>query len=125
MDGIFSISLNRSRWLGIRQERIAENISNVNTPGYKARDIGPFRELVNGMAVAMQVTHHDHMGVPSVMTSSVKGAPSEGPQTISGNSVDLDSELLKMSENARSHTMVIGVTRSFHRMYLNSVRAAG
>jgi flagellar basal-body rod protein FlgB len=125
MTGIFSIALDRTRWLGVRQARIAENISNVNTPGYKAKDVVAFRELVSGMALTMQATHQDHIGVTQVATAPVRGASVDGTQTISGNSVDLDSELLKLSENARSYALATGIARNFHRMYLNSVRAVG
>lgn len=124
MNGIFSVSLDRSRWLGIRQERIAENISNVNTPGYKARDVIPFREILSGAAAALQVTHPDHIVTAPVTTSPVRGAQSESGQVLSGNSVDLDAELLKLSENSRNHAMAAGVTRAFHRMHINSVKSA-
>jgi flagellar basal-body rod protein FlgB len=124
MDGIFALSAEKTRWLGVRQSRVAENIANVNTPGYKSRDVVPFREVLNGAATALQTTDKNHFRSAPLSTLQTRGTVNEGGQVISGNSVDLDGELLKLSENMRSHAMATGVTRVFHRMYLVSIRSA-
>ena len=36
----------RLAWLGQRQQVLAQNIANADTPGYQPRDIEPFRDLL-------------------------------------------------------------------------------
>ena len=36
----------RLRWLDRRQEVLARNISNADTPGYRARDVTPFAQIL-------------------------------------------------------------------------------
>ena len=123
MDTIFDLSLQRLKWLGVRQARVAENIANANTPNFKARDVAPFSEV---MIALLQGRNSDtdstvtSTGRPVVRTSLV----SSSNQTFSGNSVNTEDELLKLSDNVKSYALATNVTRSYQRLILASVKGS-
>lgn len=86
----------------MRQEMISSNISNVNTPGYKAKRV-EFEETLKSVmdGSGMKRTHDNHFGVSDV--SSV--APEIKAQTGNrinedGNNVAIDTEMAELSANA-------------------------
>lgn len=114
----------KMRWLTERQTVIAQNVANVDTPGFQARELKPlnFRSQLNmGMA---EVKGGPGLGAVSLNgIGSVDSGPGAGEvkhmrlasashqpntqdfrhgqeQTISGNSVDLEHELKKSSDTA-------------------------
>ncbi len=52
---LFSMLKTRMRWHQERQKTLAENVSNVDTPGFKARDLKlpTFTQLVDGGKAAV------------------------------------------------------------------------
>lgn len=59
---LFSLLSQRMAWLGKRQQVLAHNIANANTPGYRAQDLKEpsFKQLMQGADpshVRMAVTH--------------------------------------------------------------------
>jgi flagellar basal-body rod protein FlgB len=69
--------------LSARQNAIANNISNIETPGYQARKVKFEEELSNAVA---------HGRSPSTVTPSVQN--SLEPTRLNGNNVNLDTETL-------------------------------
>ena len=55
----------RLQWLGQRQQVLAKNVVNVDTPGYRAKDLeeGSFRRVLAGEITrpVMKVTHAGHI----------------------------------------------------------------
>ena len=62
---LFSIVKQRLAWLGRRQEVIAQNIANADTPNYQALDLKPlqFRDMVRSQntGMSMKVTRVSHL----------------------------------------------------------------
>ncbi len=90
---------------GQRQQILASNIANADTPNYKARDIDFNTALAAAMNqdasyAQMQKTHTHHLSP----TGSVFGtAPSYRPVvqgSVDGNTVDMDVERNAFAENA-------------------------
>lgn len=109
----FAALRERMRFLQTRQKLLAQNVANADTPGYKPKDI---RQLgidpasrgadqsrmmapVKGyQANGMAVTDARHIAPSSdSMASSMRGASYETRP--SGNAVELESEMLKVSQN--------------------------
>jgi len=93
-----------------RQELLASNIANADTPNYKARDIDFASALQNAMgggknAGAMNTTSNNHMargaasgdtlanGTPVLYRGVVQGS-------VDGNTVDMDVERNQFADNA-------------------------
>ncbi|WP_417669085.1 flagellar basal body rod protein FlgB [Roseibium sp.] len=110
-------------WLSARQAAIAENVANANTPGFKSKDIEPFTSVISKTRLSMTATHGSHMGTETdgPRASKVRKADS-WLVTHSGNSVSIEQELVKAGEVARSHALNASLAKSFHRMYLTSLK---
>jgi flagellar basal-body rod protein FlgB len=118
---IFSINARHADWLALRRLATAENIANVNTPHYQAKDVRPFEVLVDARGAAPSVTHAAHQSPSS--HASLYAAPASGDGVSStGRSVDLEQELLKSGEIARAHALNAAVVKSFHRLLLATTK---
>jgi len=114
----------RMAWLGQREQVLAQNVANADTPGYLAKDVKPpsFRELVAGSAsrLPLAATQPMHLAGtrsgPELRAEPVKRAP----RTLSGNSVDIEKEMMKISETASDHHLVT----SLYKQNLNLLRTA-
>ncbi len=62
---LFTVVKKRLAWLARRQEVIAQNIANADTPAYRARDLKPlqFRDMVRNQkpGISMKVTSASHL----------------------------------------------------------------
>ena len=95
--------------LSARQNAIANNISNIETPGYQARKV-KFEEALSS-AVA-------HGQSPSTVSPSVQN--SLEPTRLNGNNVNLDEETLASAETGLRYELTItALTNKF-----NSLRTA-
>ena len=92
--------------LSRRQQVIANNIANVDTPGYGAADVQ--FESALGRAIGQQSskvslarTDSRHLPVRQVDLSSVRPAvtmQSGRPARMDGNNVDIDAEMVRLAE---------------------------
>jgi flagellar basal-body rod protein FlgB len=84
----------------MRQETLAGNLANANTPNYQRKDVDFQGELRN----AMQVGSADNV-------SSVQFQPTVDAQamTADGNGVDVDNESAKLAQNGMVYQSLIGV----------------
>jgi flagellar basal-body rod protein FlgB len=90
-----------------RQELIASNIANVDTPGYQPVDLA----FDGALAEAMEAGDTSGAGMNRTDGNHVSGAPEQGfasaevverpdvNNSIDGNGVDLDRELTRFAEN--------------------------
>jgi flagellar basal-body rod protein FlgB len=84
----------------LRQEAIASNIANVETPNYKRLDVSKSFETELSQAVA---------GKDVAQLSALQPQLSVDTQAVSGradgNTVQLETEMLKMNQNVVEHSM--------------------
>jgi flagellar basal-body rod protein FlgB len=96
-----------------RHQVIANNVANVNTPGFKAADVDFVSSLEQAITDRAQSTRHGltgrmtragHLaisGPTSARRSPIAQTVDEGvSMKVDGNSVDIDLEMAKMTENA-------------------------
>ncbi|GAA4034376.1 flagellar basal body rod protein FlgB [Actimicrobium antarcticum] len=111
---------------GQRQQLIASNIANADTPNYKARDIDFNSAMKTAMAQAtaqpgeMAKTSTAHLSAKSTGGSGANGIPllyrniQQG--AIDGNTVDMDAERNQFADNAIRYeagiTMISGQIKS-------------
>jgi flagellar basal-body rod protein FlgB len=119
---LFSLASQKSNWLSVRQATIAQNVAHVDTPGYRAKDVQAFNEVMDRTRLAMAATNAAHLELDgSPRTERVRKADS-WTLTHSGNSVSVEQELIKAGEVSRDHSLTTSVVKSFHRMLLMSVK---
>jgi flagellar basal-body rod protein FlgB len=88
----------------LRQTAIAENLANVNTPGYRRRTVS----FEDSLGAAMRTG--DHRAV-SLTAPAVTVDPS-APLRADGNSVDLDVEAAGEARNGLHYQALVMVTNA-------------
>lgn len=86
--------------VSLRHEAIANNLANLETPGYKRVDLAPQFEQELQRACSANDPQQIASLNPSLATDE-KSIPSSKD----GNSVHLEEELMKMNQNAITHTL--------------------
>ncbi|CAH1745269.1 flagellar basal-body rod protein FlgB [Thauera humireducens] len=108
-----------------RQELLASNIANADTPHYKARDIDFRSALQNAIrkggqsGVALDTTHQAHIAAGgSAGAGSFVKYRNEYQSAVDGNTVNMDVERAAFAENAlryeASVTFISGMIRSMN-----------
>lgn len=87
---LFSLASQKSNWLSVRQAAIAENVSHVNTPGPKARDVQPFSEVMDRTRLMMAATNAAHLELDGQPRSHDARKADSWTITHSGNSVSVE-----------------------------------
>jgi len=122
---LFDLASRQAQWLAARQSTISGNIANANTPGYRAKDIEPFTDILDKTKLAMAVTNGGHIGFDATRPESTKMRKADTWDTVySKNSVSLEQELIKAGEIERQHSLNTSIVKAFHRMLMSSVRTA-
>ncbi len=113
----------RTSYLSARQSLIAQNVANVNTPGYRAVDLKPFSATLQEAAVAMAVTNPAHITPTAQELDPPKPVENDGGEaTISGNSVNLEGEMVKLGEVGRDYLEANGIKKIFHQMFMQALK---
>lgn len=106
-----------------RQEMLASNLANADTPNYKARDLDFAAALRSAMGaaggvggpLAMKRTHGGHLdgaGAGNGAAPAVKYRSTVQP-SLDGNTVDLDVERAHFAENALHYQFLLDRAASF------------
>lgn len=125
MEPIYLLDLasRKSGWLAARQATVASNIANANTPGYKAKDVAAFSEVLNTTRLSLVSTNSGHLQVdgPNAIDEA---RPTSGAWDVTetGNSVGVEEELLKAGEVNRDYSLTTNIIKSFHSMLMSVVK---
>lgn len=122
---LFGAIKQRLRWLGQRQEVLARNIANADTPGYRPHDLRPFSfsKMLDEprQAVTMTATDSGHLSgrrrEQADLATRAERAPYETAPA--GNAVVLEEQMAKVNETAVSHSLATGLYRK-HLSMLNT-----
>ena len=129
LDKLFQFHQNALNVRALRQQVLASNIANADTPGYKARDIdfaAALRDASNGRAapvVSMRVSSGKHLGgaadadAPAAVLYRTPRQPS-----IDGNTVDMDMERNRFAENAVHYDANITFLNSQIKLLLAAIQ---
>lgn len=120
---LFGLSTRRAEWLANRQAIVAENIANVSTPGYKAKDIQGFTDAMESTQLRMAGTSPVHLASAGGREIGIDEETEQTWDTVhSGNSVTLEQEMLKSSEVSGQYTLNTSIAKAFHRFFLTSIK---
>jgi flagellar basal-body rod protein FlgB len=123
---LFEMMTKRLSWLGRRQEVLAENIANADTPHYKPRDLKPldFGQAVSAEMGKLQLvaTNPEHLAGTVPPGSAFQDAREKKPieTTLSGNSVVFEEQLMKANQTAMDYEL----TTNLYRKHLAMIREA-
>lgn len=118
LDGmdVFRVAGARMRYLAERQNLLAQNIANADTPRYQARDLGAFTfdsvvaRNTAGAPLRMAGSNPAHI-TEARASSAVMTRRSSNNEDPDGNTVNLEDQMLKQADVARSYEMATTVYR--------------
>ena len=84
----------------LRQQAIASNIANLETPGYKRIDLSPAFQKELEQAISAGNPQQINALKPSLAPD-----PTAVPSGRDGNTVHLETELMKMNQNSMTHAL--------------------
>ena len=84
----------------LRQEAIASNLANLETPNYKRIDVNPSFQTELQRALATRDT-----ATLAGVQPQLQVDPSAVAQTLDGNTVQLETELMQMNQNGIAHAL--------------------
>lgn len=124
-DDVLSALHTQMNYLNERQSVISQNLANADTPGYKAKDLAPINPLRAGSTasrLAMVTTSPMHMGgkTKPIEFKSVRedDAYDTSPD---GNNVDIEQQMVKMSQTDLEYQKTVGITRQFNGLLRTAI----
>jgi flagellar basal-body rod protein FlgB len=104
-----------------RHKVLASNIANVDTPGYKAKDV-TFKEAMNSQSMGLSITNSTH--IPgSNQPKEVGGMTAvERSPWDDGNNVALDMEMANLTENALLYQAGVTLLTKKFQMFKNAIK---
>ncbi len=120
---LFQVAAQKAQWLSARQTAMASNVANANTPGYRALDVQPFSAFLNASPIAMAATDPGHMTPTESPLDSLKDVEADpAEETLSGNTVNLEQQMINLGEVSRDFSMTANIRRAFHQLMLSALK---
>jgi len=120
---LFELAAEKAQWLSARQTAIAGNVANANTPGYRALDIEPFSAILDASPIEMAATNPAHLRPAQAQGAGLREIEADpAEQTLSGNTVNLEQQMIDLGEVNRDYTMSANIRRAFHQLLLSALK---
>ncbi len=119
---LFAVLKKRMDYIANRQEVLAENIANADTPKYAAKDLRPFnfKDLIRRQSMHVKPVGTDpkHIGTaPARIRDYDLNEPKPYESTIDKNQVVLEEQMTKMSEAQVDHELTTEVYKKNMRLF--------
>lgn len=125
---LFKALSRRMTWLHERQSVLAENVANADTPNYRPRDLKEptFGELVGRQESQLRLaaTQPNHLTGSGSETSFRAEVDKNVELSPSGNGVQLEDEMLKVSSTANDYQLATTLYKQ-HTAMLKAVLGKG
>jgi flagellar basal-body rod protein FlgB len=98
---ILAMLRERMQWQQARQQVLAENVANADTPDYQAKDLAPlqFSRELSAAAVTLERTDPNHIAAASGGTQFATDGSGNYEIRPRGNSVSHEDEMMKVATN--------------------------
>ena len=113
------------RLRGQRQQLLASNIANADTPHYKARDLNFAQAMQAALAgqqsttLAVTQTHPQHLPAASSGLKAYEVERVSSQNSLDGNTVDMDIERNAFTENALHYETAVSLAHDKIKEVLN------
>ena len=121
---LFAALQKRMTWLSERETVLASNVANADTPGFLAKDLKQpdFGALVKGAShgeLRLATTQPSHIAVDAG-GDLVPTPVTDGEAKLTGNTVSLEDQMMKVSETASDYAL----TTNLYRAHLGLIKTA-
>jgi flagellar basal-body rod protein FlgB len=121
---LFELAAQQARWLSRNQATIASNVSNANTPGFRAQAVQPFAQVLDQTQLQIASTNPSHLALsPAEQQTVVVKDETPWETTDSGNTVSLENEMIKAGEVQRDYSLNTNLVKAFHAMLMQSMKS--
>lgn len=123
---LFSMLTKRMAWLGKRQQLLAQNIANANTPRYVPQDLAPVdfkrmaKDALGGIQVSTTNPRHLVGTLPRSPEFRVEPQRESFEITPDGNAVVLEEQLMKVSQTVMDYKIMTNL----YRKHVGMIRTA-
>lgn len=118
---LLNIAAERMAYLGQSQSLLAQNIANIDTPGFSPETAIPFADALNNAGqLAMAVTSPQDIGngVGVSLASSPLAVASRAPD---GNAVSLESQLASVASNQINQEYAVNIYKTYLGMFTTAL----
>ncbi|ALI55659.1 FlgB family protein [Celeribacter marinus] len=111
---IFRLTSGLARHSTARQELVAKNVANADTPGYRARDTVTFSDAFQASegAAQLRATRTGHVTNTGAHSPLLETTDSPDPSSPNGNTVSLETEMMKAAQTRHQHELALSVYKS-------------
>ena len=105
-----------------RQNLLASNLANADTPGYKAKDLTFPDQMraAQGAQLPMTATHPGHVSMPNTGAASAVVYRRPSQQSIDGNTVDTQQEMAIFTDNSlKMEAALKGLNHEFKQIAIS------
>ena len=122
---LLDMASQQAHWLSTRQAVIADNVANINTPGYVARDVKPFADVLDTTQLELATTSPYHMAMVASEARDQSLKPGDNWEvTNSGNSVSVEKQMMEAGDVNRAYSLNTSIVKAFHGMLMSSVKGS-
>lgn len=121
---VFDALSRHVNWAGQRFSVAASNVANVDTPGYRAKEVSQFDFELNSTASRLLRTDHSHLSVQGDGTQWDVDVTERATmdETHSGNNVSLEAEMRTIGESSRAISGDTALYKLFHRLTITAAK---
>lgn len=133
---LFAMLRGRLGYLSERQQVIAQNVANSDTPGFAPKDLTPFSFTAKADAptgsvgATPAVTQPGHMALPGAQGGSARSGfktmtARDSEMRLDGNSVVLEEQMMKLTDSRMNYDAAIGFYQKSLSLLMMAARAPG
>lgn len=117
---LFRLADRKLAWIDRREQVLAQNIANADTPGWRAHDLKPFTALLATPPVRLAAAEGASLAPPAlagaqnVVTDQTEVAPD-------GNGVVLDRELMKVADTDTAQRLTLQMMQTYLGMFRTAI----
>lgn len=116
ISGIFDVLAQKMSYLSQKQALLAENVANVDTPGYKQLELKPFSfgQAMKQASGTMMTTDPRHIVPASMAGTNAQSVKSKDTDVLpSGNTVDVEQQMAEVSKTSVDYQTMTSI---YHKM---------
>jgi flagellar basal-body rod protein FlgB len=115
---VFDLAEQRLAWIEQRQGLLARNVSNVTTPGYRAKDLTPFAQtLAHAGGVEPARTQKQHLAGTQGGALQPAAAARPRAKSLDGNAVSLEEQLTKIADTETSQALTTTIYKKYMGLF--------
>lgn len=114
---LFALADRRLAWASQRQQVLAQNVANANTPGWRSSDMRPFADILAASRLAPAPVPGTPEHLAGTLPPRLDTRPDDTLRAPDGNGVQLDAELSKVADTETTQALVTGLYTKYLGMF--------